>query len=189
MRSLAERVYESDLLESEIIWAAYETNPSTVLKNAVLKKLDGTPGFTLYLGIDARKLFKLDFAGNEETAEHATSPYAYTRLPSHSKAPSYDPVPFAEGMQPTWADAVSGRWPVLDSTGELRRRLEYWIRRGGGGGAVAIGPVGEGKSLAIRQVALDISNKAGIGWSCGASRARPLSLRNGFLPPSLTTGE
>ena len=61
MRSLAERVYESDLLESEIIWAAYETNPSTVLKNAVLKKLDGTPGFTLYLEIDARKLFKLDY--------------------------------------------------------------------------------------------------------------------------------
>ena len=159
MQSLAGLADESDLLGSEIIWAAYEADAATVLKNRILNQLDGTPGFTLYLGIDAQELFRLDLPENENDIQEISSPYAYTRLPVYSKVGHYDPLPFAEGTQPTWLDSISGRWPKLNSTHELRSQLDYWINLGGGGGAVAIGPVGEGKSLALRQVALDVSRE------------------------------
>jgi hypothetical protein len=152
MRSLAEHAREgSDLLDTEILWAAYEQSADLVLENSTLKSLYGVPGFHLYLGIDGHALF-----GTDEPAAGlaAKSPYGYTRLPASAGRQQYSPAHFVDGSQPVWADAVAGQWPLLAATEELSRRLATWLRAGGGGGVVAIGPLGEGKSLALRQVAL-----------------------------------
>ncbi|MGW0733234.1 P-loop NTPase [Streptomyces sp. NPDC002851] len=159
MRSMRERVLdEADLLQAEVLWAAYDSDPARVVGDGVLAELVGAPGFSLYLGVDGHELFTDELDLEEAETGETASPFGYSRVPRRVTAPaSYSPGAFAEGSRPVWADAKPGRWPVLGATGDLERQVSGWLDRGGGGGAVAIGPLGEGKSLAVRQVALTVA--------------------------------
>ncbi|AQW52828.1 SIR2 family protein [Streptomyces violaceusniger] len=154
MKSLRSRVLnKTDLLQAEVLWAAYETDAAAVT-SGVIGEFVGAPGFTLYLGVDGHKLFTDELERAETEAEETSSPFGYSRVPPILvDSTSYQPGAFVEGSQPVWADAAPGRWPVLSSTVSLEQRVVECLRVGGGGGAVAIGPLGEGKSLALRQVA------------------------------------
>lgn len=155
MKSLRSRVLnEADLLQAEVLWAAYETDATAVAGEGVLKELVAAPGFSLYLGVDGHELFTHELDRDETEAEEAPSPFGYSRVSQRPLAtPSDVTGAFAEGRQPGWTDAEPGRWPVLSSTVTLERKLLERLDSGGGG-VVAIGPLGEGKSLAARQVAL-----------------------------------
>ncbi|MEV6727652.1 SIR2 family protein [Streptomyces sp. NPDC051364] len=155
MRSLRSQILDNkaDLLEAEVLWAAYETDAASVASGA-LSDFVGAPGFTLYLGVDGHELFTDELERDETETEQASSYYGYSRVPrTLTDSASYQPGAFAEGSQPLWADAAPGCWPVLSSTVSLEQKVVECLRVGGGGGAVAIGPLGEGKSLALRQVA------------------------------------
>ncbi|MFR0353350.1 SIR2 family protein [Streptomyces sediminimaris] len=155
MKSLRERVLDdADLLQAEVLWAAYERDARAVIGEGVLKQLVNAPGFTLYLGVDGHELFHDVLDENVDTAEETSSPFGYSRVPRQVSAKGYDPAHFADGRQPDWADAEPGRWPALSSALQLEEELLQRLERGGGGGVVAIGPLGEGKSLAIRQLAV-----------------------------------
>ncbi|MFB6556306.1 SIR2 family protein [Streptomyces sp. NPDC056405] len=155
MRSMRSQVLDNkaDLLEAEVLWAAYETDAAAVTSGA-LGDFVGAPGFTLYLGVDGHELFTDELERDEVETEETASHYGYSRVPRIlADSASYQPGAFAEGSQPVWADAAPGCWPVLSSTASLEQKVVDCLRVGGGGGAVAIGPLGEGKSLALRQVA------------------------------------
>jgi hypothetical protein len=158
MKSLRSRVLnKTDLLQAEVLWATYETDAAAVTRG-VIGEFVGAPGFTLYLGVDGHELFTDELAGDETETEETSSPFGYSRVPRSSVvSASYQPGAFAEGSRPVWADAAPGRWPVLSSTVSLEQRVVECLRAGGGGGAVAIGPLGEGKSLALRQVAHSVA--------------------------------
>ncbi|MEV4445068.1 MULTISPECIES: P-loop NTPase [Streptomyces] len=159
MKSLRSRVLnEADLLQAEVLWAAYETDAAAVVGDGVLKELAAAPGFSLYLGVDGHELFTGELDRDETEADETSSPFGYSRVPRRPVAvASYVPGAFAEGRQPVWADAEPGRWPALSTAVTLEERVLKWLDGGGGGGAVAIGPLGEGKSLALRQVALSVA--------------------------------
>ncbi|MER7968223.1 SIR2 family protein [Streptomyces sp. NPDC096080] len=159
MKSLRSRVLnKTDLLQAEVLWAAYETDAAAVT-SGVIGEFVGAPGFTLYLGVDGHELFPDELSGDGAETEETSPHYGYSRVPrSLAVSASYEPGAFAEGSQPVWADAAPGRWPVLSSTASLEQRVVQCLRVGGGGGAVAIGPLGEGKSLALRQVAHSVAS-------------------------------
>jgi hypothetical protein len=164
MKCLAQRVEEADLLEAEIVWAAHDSNLNAILSNPILASLSDAPGFALYLGIDGHSLFQetpqdetTDHRGDLEARAPSLSPFGYTRLPVPDGRKGYDPRRLADGGQPTWSDATTNTWPLLGATIELISRLEVLLESGGGGGIIGIGPVGEGKSMGLRQAAVSIS--------------------------------
>lgn len=159
MKSLRSRVLnEADLLQAEVLWAAYETDAAAVIGDGVLKDLVAAPGFSLYLGVDGHELFTDDLERDQAEGDETSSPFGYSRVPRKPLVTaSHTPGTFAEGRQPVWMDAELGRWPVLSSTIALEKSVFERLDSGGGGGAVAIGPLGEGKSLAMRQVALSVA--------------------------------
>ncbi|MFC9844880.1 SIR2 family protein [Streptomyces sp. NPDC060223] len=160
MKSLRSRVLnEADALQAEVLWAAYEKEPAKAIGQGVLRELVGAPGFTLYLDVNGHTLFSdlLEKQEGEAQETAMATPNGYSRVPVQASGTEYNPAPFADGHQPGWVDAVPGRWPTLSSTIELERELCHRLDSGSGGGVVAIGPLGEGKSLAARQVAMKVA--------------------------------
>ncbi|WP_328978015.1 SIR2 family protein [Streptomyces canus] len=162
MKSLRVRILdEADLLDTEVLWAANSANFDSIA-NGVLHELVGAPGFNLYLGVDGHKLFEGIRQENNIPIEQP-APFGYSWVPANVSETSFSPVRFVEGKQPGWDDVKLGSWPLLSSARMLREELLHWMDLGGGGGAVAIGPLGEGKSMALRQIALEI-REAHSGW-------------------------
>ncbi|MFF8317792.1 SIR2 family protein [Streptomyces bobili] len=165
MKSLRSRVLnEADALQAEVLWAAYEKEPAKAIGQGALRELVGAPGFTLYLDVNGHTLFSGLLDGKGGQAQEVSVPHGYSRVPIRTSTDTYNPVPFADGHQPGWADAAPGRWPMLSSTLELEQELCHRLDSGSGGGVVAIGPLGEGKSLAARQVAMKVA-AARIDWN------------------------
>lgn len=158
MKSLYSRILnEAALLESDVLWAAYDKDPEIALNEGALKDLLVAPGFSLYLGVDGHELFVDELDRGSSTAEESPSPFGYTHVPRYPVSPRPNDAHFADGGQPEWADATPGHWPTLTSTRALEEKLLSSLNRGGGSGAVALGPLGEGKSLAVRQVAMAVA--------------------------------
>lgn len=159
MKSLRSRVLdEATLLQTEVLWASYEQQPEAALREGVLRELAVAPGFSLYLGVDGHELFAPGpDLGDTPAPAKAAAPFGYSRVPKEVSAAAYDPAPFAEGRPPGWQDAQAGRWPVLGSGRALEAKLLKRLEGGDAGGVVAIGPLGEGKSLAVRQVATAVA--------------------------------
>lgn len=157
LSDLAHRAEEMDLLEVEILWSSYETDTQAIFANRTLATLVNQPSFVLYLGIDANDLF------HSEAGEPNISPYGFTRVTAEMELGAIEPISFVEGRQPTWGDATSSAWPKLAPTRSMQHLATELMDSGGGGGIIAVGPMGEGKSMAIRQVALSLTEKE--GWT------------------------
>jgi hypothetical protein len=152
MRSLQVRVERSDLLDSEFLWAAYSQDSRLVLQNETLAAMVALPGFNLYCGVDGQAIFD-PAAYDALDVPPLPSPFGYSRVPkSNTMSTDYSASRFADGHEPTWADVQSDQWPVLSASKQFQNMLESKIEQRGGG-IVAIGPMGEGKSMALRQAA------------------------------------
>ncbi|MGE9364302.1 SIR2 family protein [Isoptericola nanjingensis] len=157
-RALNERVIERDLYESEICWATYSNNVAEAQNIPAIASMAGNPGFNLYLGIDATTLFDGIEAAEFEDETPAPSPYGYLRIQGTQKPRATPAVEFADGGEPTWADASPGSWPVLNAAEEFTSHVLRRIDKESGGTVAAIGPVGEGKSMALRQAAVAVAS-------------------------------
>ncbi|HEV3360788.1 MAG TPA: SIR2 family protein [Pseudonocardiaceae bacterium] len=160
MTALTERVSEADLLGAEILWAAYDPDPGKVASNPTLYSLSTMPGFTLYLGIDGNKVFD---SPSIKSKSVKVSPFGYTLMSTINIPDGPVNTDFIAGRNPSWADAVPGAWPRLEATDALCAKANDILAHGGGSGVIALGPMGEGKSLALRQSALSIA--AASDWT------------------------
>lgn len=160
MKSLRARILnEATLLETDVLWAAYDKTPGDIQRNGTVAELLGTPGFTLYLGIDGHELFRDDESSGRTNVTAVPTPFGYSLVPQIANPKNDCSTDFADGAQPSWKDAFPGQWPMLDSAHVLEREIRKVLNSGGGGGAVALGPLGEGKSLALKQVALSVASE------------------------------
>lgn len=158
MKSLRSRILnDAELLETDVLWASYDATPDSFTTNDDLKSMVSAPGFNLYLGVDGHKLFGAEEVETSAPADVLPSPFGYRRVVPLPVVEQPTSVHFADGGQPSWADAEPGTWPALASTELLEGKLLTWLDSGGGGGVAAVGPLGEGKSLAIRQVAAKLA--------------------------------
>ncbi|WP_418064219.1 SIR2 family protein [Pimelobacter simplex] len=147
MSSLAGRVKEASMLGAEILWAAYSPHIPEV---AHLKELVGVSGFSFYTGVDGHHLSLEVPAVLQEPA-----PFGFARVAAPSAYSSSDARAFADGMQPGWDDARA--WPVLSTAAALTEKVcSAVVDESSARLIVASGPVGEGKSQALRQAAVAI---------------------------------
>ncbi|MFF3839788.1 SIR2 family protein [Streptomyces sp. NPDC001930] len=153
MKTLVEHMDRAEYSAVEVLWAAYSNNVDSVREGSLITKLLERPRFQLYLGIDGHELFA-DAIPLAELPSRPQPPNRYTLLPLKKDDVRHNPARFADGHQPDWPDAEPGAWPMLAAATELHQRLGSVLDADGGGGVVASGPLGEGKSLALRQVAL-----------------------------------
>lgn len=170
MSSLSERITEADQLDMEILWAQYSNNISTFRSNPTLARLEGLPGVTVYLDIDAQKLGTLLSAGREHSDEHRSeinpAPFGFTTITQKVAQTLQLSAPegttfqdFLGGARATWSIAASRNTPILVREHRLLKELEQALSERGGA-VLAIGPMGEGKSIALKQVALDIARSS-----------------------------
>ncbi len=99
MKSLRTRVLnEADLLQAEVLWAAYESNATDAIGDGVLGQLVGAPGFTLYLGVDGHELFGGDLAADDTAAQEEAPRSAIRESPAGSPTPRTRPPPSRTGV-------------------------------------------------------------------------------------------
>ncbi|RDB45488.1 SIR2 family protein [Tsukamurella tyrosinosolvens] len=159
MRALDSVFASGALFDSEICWGVFSSDQSSILTNSRLASLIGCPGFNIYFDCNASKV--LDYVPLEEVGVSVLrvdveSPPGYSVVGGWrgGEIPAGDRE-FADGGQPAWPDAIPGVWPQLSSTVELiEAGRQMFSRRSGYAGCVGMGPVGEGKSLALMQAAV-----------------------------------
>lgn len=169
MRELNIAFTDGQLYDSEICWSVFSSNEFSIQENSELAKLVGSPGFNIYFGIDASRLFQVELNSiNVDTeiggASLAIAPSGFSIVNPTQNIFDHNldvtsSSEFADGRQPKWIDALPNSWPRLDATSELETSLIEVLEAGGGGGAVAIGPIGEGKSLGLMQTAIRLADK------------------------------
>jgi hypothetical protein len=156
---LHQRLEERDLFETELCWAVYGEDAERALNEAAVDAFYGLPGFNLYLGVDAHSLFGPIEVDEPSTASKAGfQPPGHTWLRGIGRSNESGMSGFVDGSQPSWDDAAPGVWPELTATREMIAATATILRAEGGSAVVVVGPLGEGKSLGIRQAALRIAD-------------------------------
>lgn len=172
------------LTDAEVLWSTFDGNANNALDVPIIAELDGRPGFHLFVGVDAGELFVTADTTEPLTAE-VLLPRGYTSVEGVPLIASL-PISFAEGAQPTWTDAANGTWPLL-SPG---KQLYDLVAEGSKKLVAAVGPIAEGKSTALKQVAWRLANETEscrVIWrEAGASPAADEALGNmDFKPKTL----
>lgn len=157
MRVLQRHAHEHVALNAEVVWAAHSQNRATVESHPVLHRLVASPGFQLYVGIDAASLFDAPI-GVRTALRRSGIPRGWTALPVVD-AKARSARVFSEGATPTWGDAADGQWPLLSASTQLLGAILHQMDGGAGRGVAAIGPLGEGKSTGLRQVAMRVAQR------------------------------
>ncbi|MFF7124507.1 SIR2 family protein [Streptomyces sp. NPDC008240] len=160
-RSLLERVRAKDHNGIDLIWCSFTDLAAAIRDAPLLSELQKTPRWTFFEEIDANRLFPRIHANYTEAVE---CPPGWTRVDQamlddtaakeHSTA---DVELFFDGREPGWQEALDPRVPrlsvVTKLTGELHRCLNGDVRKRI---VAAVGPMGEGKSIALLQTAVDL---------------------------------
>lgn len=145
-------------LNSELLWMNYSSEAVGLTGLGAL--LSGCPGVNQYWEIDAQQLFD-----DVRVRVHDLSRQSRPSYPGWSSVPAgpevrtptiSELVDFTEGKQPNWE--VASVLPLLDSTTQALRKLSEQVESDGDSCLVLLGPTGEGKSLALRQVALSFTD-------------------------------
>lgn len=156
MRVLERHVRARSIFNAEIIWCSYSTAPAE--PSGLMKELLSGPGFNLYTGIDASVLF------DEEPVETAPAmssrPRGWSLLPVAPSSAPHKFERFVDGGFPSWSDARSDTWPLLSQTSQLKADVLDAIEGKHHPLISIIGPMGEGKSTALKQVASAIADQA-----------------------------
>ncbi|MFF4429177.1 SIR2 family protein [Streptomyces sp. NPDC001513] len=168
-RSLREFAREQDMQRTDLIWCSYDPLTDESFSSGLLAELLGAPRRSFYHGIDANRLFP----GLVDSYVAAVEcPHGWrridrpllddlgTRTPGAAEA-----VAFFDGAQPDWPEALDPRIPRLSLVGELTEAVGRCLDGAGGSGGAggdgrivaAVGPMGEGKSMALRQATVDLA--------------------------------
>ncbi len=148
MKALERRASELDLLDSELLWASYSEEGSQIAQNPVLRGLIGSPHINFYTGVDGNQLFRR--IGRQATELHVIPGFAVLDFQqTTAQHPLVSPI-----ISPDASDryAVS-EWPVLESGRQLLAATEGMLAHGDSRLVVALGPMGEGKTVSMHQVA------------------------------------
>lgn len=170
MRFLVARINTLHVKNSQILWSTHDSDPLRLKQHESLSKLEGVPAVHFYLGVeagsalaDANTSSGLSLTEEPKSQGDAESmawvPFGYSSLDLSSRTENYDPLFYLRGGQPMWDDAAVGPWPVLASTQSLYIKARKTVEQGGGRGHIALGAMGEGKSLALRQVATKLKKE------------------------------
>lgn len=146
-------------LETEILWIAHG-GPESVSRNPLLEEIVGTPALRFYFNVDAQRVLA-EVANQLKPlqGEVGTHFFGWEPVPRRRAIDDLDVaqlIAFAQGAQPNWETAK--HLPRLSNANSLYNSCSRVGGIDGRGDAVlaALGPTGEGKSLALRQAALQI---------------------------------
>ncbi|WP_162243440.1 P-loop NTPase [Williamsia sp. Leaf354] len=165
MRALKSAIVDGQLYDSELCWTVYSQDHSSIQKHPELAGLYGLPGCNFYFDVSGQNAFTLHDLGrefiDEISAGDQASPDGYTIIKPSEEVRrgafrDAENLSFIDGYDPEWRDAVPDVWPALTATTDLANKARNKLQNLSGCVA-AIGPIGEGKSLALRQVALTLA--------------------------------
>lgn len=158
-RSLTRMIRDGRLssLETEIMWLQYE-GPESIQSHSVLRKIEGSAGVNIYCEIKAdeflqgvlREVSIVNRRARKTFLGWATPPTE--ELPNPAKA---ELLNYVQGAQPSWVTA--SKMPVLRNTENAYQTLKDEIMSATPHMIVLAAPAGEGKSTALRQIALKAS--------------------------------
>ncbi|WP_222266950.1 P-loop NTPase [Modestobacter marinus] len=175
-RSLLERVEQRDVLGMDITWASYSTLTADDFQSGILKELAALNRANFYGGVDVNKL--LPQVVDRYTPKGAPSPTAGS-LPRWTEvnagflqlatatANEQTRCAFFDGRPPDWTIAADRGVPRLSAVGRTRAHLKSLQKSSQKRIVLLAGPLGEGKSIALRQVVVDLiqeSPDATILW-------------------------
>lgn len=159
MQVLSRHAAQRTILNAQVIWCAYSASATTELDNPIIQDLRRGPGFDLYTGIDASQIFEL-VERDPAPVALANAPAGWTTLPISGESTSASRKRFVDGGAPTWSDAATDVWPQFSTT----RSVSESLRRAFEGKAsplkAIIGPTGEGKTTALRQIAAEFARES-----------------------------
>lgn len=152
MKQLEARIDEADLLGGEVLWACFD---ESIVIGSPVASLVGVPGVSIYCSIDANALQVAQSSVRPDSPSSASlsAPRGFDIVEVNLDYSRRLAEKFADGFEPTWADAAA--WPILSGSDRLWETAERVVVQGDARRVVvAAGPVGEGKTMALRQTAL-----------------------------------
>ncbi|MEU0597815.1 SIR2 family protein [Streptomyces sp. NPDC006393] len=161
-RSLLERVRERNLYGFDVIWCCYEALDDAVRASPLLAELRRPARWTFYDRVDAHRLFPRLYSAYQDTVQ---CPPGWIRIDrsfldsvAADEHTAQDVERFFDGAEPGWATALDPRVPRLSVVGRLTGELNGCLDgRLDKRVVAAVGPMGEGKSIALRQAAVDLA--------------------------------
>lgn len=152
---------EGDSNGCEVLWATFGLTDQQIEGHSYVKSLIGLPCVNIYKNIDAQELFSrlAQDKGLPSPRAAEPAPPGYSLVDSTLRDFQSQSLPFADGGQPKWKDAIDDQVPLLTNTLYLHQLTESLLagettKRG----VAAVGPVGEGKSMGLRQVAVRVAS-------------------------------
>ncbi|MEO9247749.1 SIR2 family protein [Citricoccus nitrophenolicus] len=151
------------LLESEICWITHGSE-SVAKSSNVFASIVGTPGVTEYVDVNAAEFLQASTDGirdHRESVLTAATPAGWSTVPQPDRIPDATPDDvnsLMDGAASNWTTAKAA--PLLSATLNLREAAVAAAGLPGLHVIAAVGPTGEGKSLALRQAALAVRE----GW-------------------------
>ncbi|MGW2918980.1 P-loop NTPase [Streptomyces angustmyceticus] len=160
-RSLRECVQEQDMHDIDLIWCSYDPLTNESFSSGLLRELNEAPRRTFYHQIDANRLFPnlLDayVAAVECPRGWCHINRGFLDEVGSRTLSEKEVVAFFDGAQPDWPEAVDCRIPRLSIVTKLIEAVRNCLRDDVDGQIVAaVGPMGEGKSIALRQATVDL---------------------------------
>ncbi|HEV2784453.1 MAG TPA: SIR2 family protein [Actinophytocola sp.] len=159
-KSLIERTKERDFMGMELLWGSYSTLASGEESIGVLSAIGGSNSVSVYQGIDANiflpyvtgmhldRVGRVPLSGVLDRWTHVTSRFLQLR----SETPTVEHrLRFFDGVQPDWRAAMDPDVPKLSAVGRFLAKVRDELRQRTSGLVLLTGPMGEGKSIALRQ--------------------------------------
>jgi hypothetical protein len=167
--SLRDRVSEGQYLGMSLIWCHFGEVKQAIEGNTLLETLSTSNAAAFYEQVDANKSLPHLLAEYRRSTPDSALPSgdslpgwtriepSFLSLRAQTPGRESDSARFFDGAEPTWRVALDSLVPAL----ALARELERSFREASKLIVAGMGPMGEGKSLAIRQVAARIGQEPG----------------------------
>ncbi|PBC60570.1 hypothetical protein BKI49_29150 [Streptomyces sp. Tue6028] len=162
-RSLRDRVQEQEMTGIDLIWCSYTKLTEADFASGLFKELNSAPRTYFYDGIDANEMLP---ALLDEYLQAAPQPDldgwlqvtpAFLEKEARRKHDADQVIGFFDGAEPDWRTALDVRVPRLSLVGALTGRVHRCLDDGLAKSIVAaVAPMGEGKSIALRQATVDL---------------------------------
>ncbi|MFE7169248.1 SIR2 family protein [Streptomyces sp. NPDC057616] len=162
-RTLRERVLEQNTQDSDLIWCSYPKLTPGDFESGLFQELRSLRRTYFYDGIDANELLPrllddyLAALPQPGLTGWRRVDRAFLDKESRAQHGEDDVVRFFDGAEPGWRTALDTRVPRLALVGELSDRVRDCIDGTLDKQIVAaVAPMGEGKSIALRQATVDL---------------------------------
>ncbi|GAA5034307.1 P-loop NTPase [Streptomyces siamensis] len=162
-RSLRDRVQEQEMTGIDLIWCSYAKLTEADFASGLFKELNSAPRTYFYDGIDANEMLPalldeyLQVAPQPDLDGWLQVTPAFLEKEARRKHDAGQVVGFFDGAEPDWRTALDVRVPRLSLVGALTGRVHRCLNGGLAKRIVAaVAPMGEGKSIALRQATVDL---------------------------------